>query len=164
MKNRLGLTLGVIFLFVGAYVVGQRTLGFSGPGPVLLLLGFILLALSAFRGFSGPLLPGGILTGLGAALELEPSLEGVMPGWGVVALGLGLGFLFVAAVDAARKRHRRPSPLPPGIALTCLAVLSLALARLPRDWMLDLHLSRVWPWAILLAGAILIVRSLLASK
>lgn len=164
MKNRLGLTLGVVFLFVGAYVLAQRSLGFSGPGPVLVLLGCILLAISALRGFSGPLLPGGILTGLGIALLLEPSLEGAMPAWGVVVLGLGLAFLFVAAVDAMKKRERRPSPLVPGVILTALGILSLAYASLPRRWMLELHLARAWPWAILIAGGILILRGLLASK
>ncbi len=164
MRNRLGMTLGVILIFVGAYVVAQRSLGFSGPGPVLLLLGFILLTISALRGFSGPLLPGGILTGLGAALLVEPSLEERMPGWGVVVLGLGLGFLFVAAVDAVKKRERRPSPLVPGMILSALGVVSLALSGLPRSWMLEHHLARAWPWAILIAGAILILRSLIGSK
>ena len=164
MNSRVGMTLGVVFLFVGAYVLAQRSLGFSGPGPVLVLLGGILLAISALRGFSGPLLPGSILAGLGAALLLEPSFEGRMPGWGVVVLGLGLGFLFVAAVDSVKKRERRPSPLVPGVVLTALGVLSLAFASLPRRWMLELHLARAWPWAILLAGGILILRALIASK
>lgn len=164
MRSRLGVTLGIIFVFVGSYVIAQRSFGFSGPGPILLLLGLILLTLSSLRGFAGPLLPGGVLTGLGAALEIQPSLAGKVPAWGVVVLGLGLGFLFVAAVDAAKKRKRRPSPLVPGVVLTSLAVLSLLLHRLPAQWLFDLHLARVWPWAILLAGLILILRGFFRSK
>jgi hypothetical protein len=160
MRDRPGIAAGIVFLFVGGYLLLERYTHLSGPGPLVLLLGAIFLVISALRGFSGPLLPGCVLSGLGTGLLLQDRLARWMPGWGVLLLGLGAGFLLVALVDALEQRARRPSPLLPGLVLTGIAIGSL----LARAFLVRLapvvHLARLWPWALLLAGIFLILRSL----
>ena len=115
--DRRTLPLGIVLLAVGLYFVLSRTFRFSGPGAVLLLIGAIFLALSAARGFRGPLLPGGVLLGLGSAFLLQDRLDPVFPRWAAIVLGIGAGFLLVAAIDRASSRERRPSARLPGVGV-----------------------------------------------
>jgi len=161
MKRRSGFTLGIVLVVAGGYLLVERFWSFSGPGAILGLIGISFLAISAARGFTGPLLPGGVLTGLAAGFLFEDRLSPWMPGWGAIVLGLGLGFLFVGIVDRVVSRERRPSPVPPGIVLTAIGLGSLAARSLSIRWLPGVDLARLWPWAILLAGVILIVRALL---
>ena len=71
MNDRRSLTLGVVIALVGAFFLLRRSVELSGPAPILLLLGAIFLALSALRSFRGPLLPAGVLLGLGAGCSGE---------------------------------------------------------------------------------------------
>ena len=107
MKDRRSLSLGVILLGLGAFFLLRRTVGLSGPRPILLFIGALFLSLSAMRSFRGPLLPAGVLLGLGAGFVLQPHLEAWAPRWAILVLGLGAGFLLVAALDAAWRRGRR---------------------------------------------------------
>ena len=163
-RRRGGLLPGIALVVVGAAVLLSRSRIFAGPGVVVLAVGVLFLLVSAARGFSGPLLAGGILTGLGAGLTLRPALAPWFPEWGAILLGLGVGFLFVAAVDAARGRSRRPSPVVPGFVLTLLALFS-AVRRIPAfRWLSDVDLEGLWPWAALVAGLFLIGRASLQRR
>lgn len=159
-----GLFLGVALLVIGGAVILSRYSIFAGPGAIVLGIGVLFLLVSAARGFSGPLLPGGILTGLGAGLLLRGWLEPRFPEWGAILLGLSAGFLFVAAVDAAKGRSRRPSPLLPGVVLGVLAILS-ALRRNPAlRWIADADLHDFWPWAAVAAGLFLVARAFFRDR
>lgn len=163
MNDRRGLAVGVILLLLGTYFVLSRTFEFSGPGPMLVLIGAIFLGLSALRRARGPLVPGGILLGLGAGFLLREPLESVFPHWATLVLGLGAGFLLVAALDSAAGRSRRPSPLVPGAVLVVVALIG-ALTR--QDAVRD-ALSRVahlWPWALVLAGVVLVGQAMLRRR
>jgi hypothetical protein len=161
---RRGLFPGVALVVIGAAVLLSRFRIFAGPGTIVLALGLLFLLVSAVRGFSGPLLPGGILTGLGAALLLRPALAPYFPEWGSILLGLSAGFLFVAAVDAARKRERRPSPLVPGVVLGALALLSAIRNTAAFHWLSDVDLHDLWPWAAVVAGLFLVLRALVSQR
>jgi len=159
-----GLFPGIALLVIGAAVLLSRYAFFAGPGAIVLGIGVLFLLVSAARGFSGPLLPGGILTGLGAGLLLRRTLEPRFPEWGVILLGLSAGFLFVGAVDAAKGRSRRPSPIFPGVVLGLLAILS-ALRRTPAfRWISDVDLQEVWPWAAVAAGLFLVGRAFFRER
>ena len=155
---REGLLPGIALLVIGTAVLLSRYSIFAGPGAIVLGLGVLFLLVSAARGFSGPLLPGGILTGLGAALLLKDRLEPRLPEWGTILLGLSAGFLFVAAVDAAKGRSRRPSPLLPGVVLGALGILSV-LRRSPAFRWIDVDLRDVWPWLAVAVGLFLVARA-----
>lgn len=154
MTDRRNLTLGVVFLLVGLYFLLWKSFRFSGPGAILFLIGAIFFTLSALRRWRGPLLPGGVLLGLGTGFLLEESLEAVLPQWATLLLGMGLGFLLVAAIDRAASRERRPPPLVPGLVLVGVALFA-ALAR-----QVDIPVERIamlWPWALVVAGVVLVV-------
>jgi hypothetical protein len=163
MTDRRSLTLGIVLCLLGVFFVLSRTFRFNGPGAILLLIGTIFLALSAARGFRGPLLPGGILVGLGAAFLVQSRLEPLFPRWATILLGLGAGFLFVAAVDRASGRERRPSPLLPGTALVLLALVGALSRRTPIFDVLA-GVRDLWPWALVAAGVVLVAQALLRGR
>jgi hypothetical protein len=157
------LPLGIVLLFLGLFFVLSRSFHWTGPGGILLLIGAIFLALSAARGFRGPLLPGAILVGLGLAFLLQRQLEPIFPRWAAILLGLGAGFLLVAAIDRAGGRDRRPSPLLPGVVLVLLAGLGALSRRTPVFDVLS-GLTKYWPWALVAAGTLLVGQALLRSR
>src|SRR5262249_666094 len=117
MNDRRGLTLGIVLVLVGLFLLLQYIVSWRGPGPILILIGTALLISSALRRFRGPLLPGSILLGLGAGFLLQVKLETWFPHWATILLGLAAGFLLVAALDASVGRRRRPSPGGAGVLL-----------------------------------------------
>lgn len=157
------LPLGIVLLLMGLFFVLSRSFHWTGPGATLLLIGAIFLALSAARGFRGPLLPGAILLGLGLAFLLQPQLEPVFPRWAAILLGLGAGFLLVAAIDRAGGRERRPSPLLPGVVLILLAGLGALSRRAPVFEFLS-GLVNYWPWALVATGALLVGQSFVRRR
>lgn len=158
MNDRRGLVVGVVLLLLGAFFLLSRTFQFSGPGPILVLIGSIFLALSAVRRARGPLLPGGVLLGLGSGFLLRAPLESTFPHWATLLLGLGAGFLLVAALDRASGRDRRPSPVLPGIVLIVVALVgALTRHEAMREALADLR--DLWPWALVLAGVALVAQA-----
>jgi hypothetical protein len=154
--NRRGLFPGLVLVAVGLYFLLARGLGWRGPGTILLFLGAVFFAISAARRFRGPLLPAGVLLGLGAGFLLRDPLARWLAPWAAILLGLGLGFLLVAAIDRAVGRRREPPPLVPGAVLVAVAAGSF-LAR----W-IPLHdafarIEFLWPFLIVAAGLLLIL-------
>ena len=160
MNDRRGLVVGVVLLLLGGFFLLSRTFRFSGPGPILVLIGSIFLTLSALRRARGPLLPGGVLLGLGAGFLLREPLQSTFPHWATLLLGLGAGFLLVAVLDRAAGRDRRPSPLVPGIVLLVVALIG-AFTRQETVREALAQLRGLWPWALVLAGAAFVAQALL---
>jgi hypothetical protein len=161
--DRRSLNIGVALLAVGIYFVLARHLHFRGPGPLLLLIGTVLLVVSVLRNFRGPVVPAGVLLGLGAGFLLGEPLDRWMPGWATLLLGLGGGLLLAAGLDRAAGRERHPSPLISGVVLIAIALVTALGAnfRLP-DTVFDAA-WRLWPFAVLVAGGILVLRGLRRS-
>lgn len=159
MTDRRSLSLGAILVGLGIFFLLRSRIGFSGPGPILLLLGAIFLTLSALRRFRGPLVPGAVLLGLGAAFLLQDPLAPFLPRWATLVLGIAAGFLLVALLDAATGRRRRPSAALPGAVLAAVAGGG-ALARWTDLSGLAEAAMRLWPWVLVAAGAILLATSL----
>lgn len=158
MTDRRSLSLGVILVAVGIFFLLRHAAGFSGPGPTLVLIGALLLTLSGMRGFRGPLLPAGVLLGLGAAFLVQEPLARWMPRWSTLVLGIGVGFLLVAALDASAGRGRSPAPMIPGVILVAVAAAA-ALSRTIDLSGLVVAVSRLWPWLLVAAGATLVATS-----
>ncbi|HEY3205192.1 MAG TPA: hypothetical protein VGL03_16200 [Thermoanaerobaculia bacterium] len=160
VADRRGLNVGVAFVALDAYFILSRQLHFRGPGPILLLIGTIFLTISALRDFRGPIVPAGVLLGLGAGFLLRNPLERWLPGWATLLLGLGSGLLLVAGLDRFAQRERRPTPLVPGLVLVSIALVTAVAEniRIP-DRFYDAA-WRLWPWALVAAGAMLVLQAL----
>lgn len=164
MNDRRSLTAGLVLLVLGAFFLLSRTYHLSGPGVTLSLIGTIFLVLSAVRGFRGPLLPAGVLLGLGAGFLLRDALAALLPPWATIVLGLGAGFLLVALLDrVAGHAGRRPSPLVPGVILVAVALFGALAQHTP---ILDVlgRIESLWPWALVLAGLLLVVQGVRRRK
>jgi len=163
MTDRRNLTLGIVLLLLGIYFLLWRSIDFSRPGAILVLLGVIFLTLSALRRFRGPLLPGGVLLGLGSAFLLQEPLSGLLPRWATIVLGIGCGFLLVAALDRAVGRDRRPAPVVPGVILVSIALVAALARRVDLSSLVFVSWG-VWPWLLVLGGIALIATSFARRK
>jgi hypothetical protein len=160
MSDRRGLNLGVALLALGVYALLARELSFRGPGPILLLIGTILLLLTALRQWRGPTVPAGVLLGLGTAFVLREPLVRWIPHWALMLLGIGVGLLLAAAMERAGGRGARPAPLVPGILLVAIALFAALSENVRVPEAAAEALWNLWPWVIVAAGAILVVRAL----
>jgi hypothetical protein len=158
--DRRSLNLGVALVALGIYFALARHLHFRGPGPILLLLGTIFLVVSVLRDFRGPVVPAGVLLGLGAGFLLRDPLERWMPPWATLVLGVGAGLLLAAGLNRAAGRERRPTPLVPGLVLVAVALVTAASASLRLPESLFEAVWRLWPFALVAAGGILVLQAL----
>jgi hypothetical protein len=159
VPDRRGLNLGVVLVGLGLFFLLRRELHLSGPGPILLVIGAILFTLSALRGFRGPVVPAAVLLGLGAGFLLRDPLERWMPSWATILLGLGGGLLLAAGIDRQAGRER-PSTLVPGIVLVVIAAAAALATNFPVPEEVFEAVWRFWPWALVLAGVVLVVQGI----
>ncbi len=138
------IALGVLFLLV-------QQAGWGGEA-VVAVIGAAFLVGYAFTRHYGLLVPGGIMTGLGAGIIYETQVQG---GGAPVLLGLGLGFISIYAIDAGGRRHAAGWwPLIPG---GVLCVIGLLLAAGQRG--LLGAVARWWPVLLILLGLYLLWRA-----
>ena len=161
---RRGLNLGIALLAVGLYLILGRQLSFRGPGPILLLIGVILLVVAALRHWRGPTVAAGVLLGLGTAFLVRDPLEPWLPGWATLLLGIGAGLLAAAGLDRAAGRPPRPGTLVPGAVLVSIALATAISMNLRVPDAFAEALWRLWPWVIVAAGVVLVIRALAVRK
>jgi drug/metabolite transporter (DMT)-like permease len=162
--DRRGLNLGIALIAIGGYFLLRRELHWRGPGPLLLLIGTVLFVAAALRDFQGPIVPAGVLLGLGAGFLLRDPLLPWMPPWATLLLGLGAGLLFAAAIERSRATLRRPAPLLPGAVLVAIAAVTAISRNLVVPEELLEYAWRLWPWALVVAGVALMVQAMRRRK
>lgn len=121
------IVFAVILILVGVGGLAMQAFEASGAGGwIVLAIGVGLLGAFAFTRQYGYLIPGGIMTGLGAGIVISEAFTFTDEGTGgVIVLGLGLGFLsiwVIAALVQLAENHWWPV-IPGGI----LAVVGGAL-------------------------------------
>jgi hypothetical protein len=139
--------------------VGALVLRATGPTPgvgtfVVLALGLAFVAAHVVTRQYGPLVPGGILTGLGAGIVTVQHLAVTdEPAAGIVILGLGLGFLSIWVIGGLlRVAGHHWWPIVPG---GILAVIGGSLA-------IDGQAVQVvdyWPLVLVGIGVLVLLRS-----
>lgn len=164
VPDRRGPALGVALLAVGLYFLLKQQLHFRGAGPILLLIGTIFLTISAMRGFRGPIVPAGVLIGLGTGFLLRDPLAPWMPGWATLIFFLGMGLLLAAGIDRFAARERRPATVVPGTILIGIALVAAVAQNLSIPENLQDAAWRLWPWALIAAGAILVVQAVRSRR
>lgn len=114
------LIAGLALILLGAYLGFVQLTGLGGEAVVALIGLAFLLAYAVTRTY-GFLIPGSIMTGLGAGILWETQRE---PGSAVVVIGLGLGFVAIYLIDrVVRGGDAHWWPLIPGGILTVIGVL-----------------------------------------
>jgi hypothetical protein len=159
-RDRRSLNVGIALTAVGVYFLLSRQFGIRGPGPILLLIGTVLFVASGLGGFRGPIVPACVCLGLGAGFLLREPLEAWMPAWAVLLLCLGAGFLLATAVLRSSGAEARHAPIVPGVVLVAIA-LATALSRnlrIPEEFFDAVW--RFWPWALVAAGALLVLQGM----
>ena len=138
---------GLILIIVGSVLLLARQQLIRGDLTVL-LIGTLFLAAYAFLGHYGLLVPGGIMTGLGAGIAVR-DLAGSRGA--PVLIGLGAGFMLIYVVDRLRGRVWEGGwwPLVPGGILVAIGLLqaaraSGALQAIATWWQAVLILLGVW--------------------
>ena len=159
-RDRRSLNVGLALTAVGVYLVLSRQFDLRGPGPILLLIGTVLFVASGLGGFRGPVVPACVCLGLGAGFLLRGPLEPWMPAWAVLLLGLGGGFLLATAVLRSSGAEARHAPIVPGVVLVAIALVTAIShnLRFP-DQVLD-AVWKFWPWALVAAGALLVLQGM----
>ena len=142
---------GAILIGIGlAFLVGQ-VIPRAGD-YIVLAIGVTFLAAFVVTREYGFLVPGGIVTGVGAGVVIAANLPGV-EGGSLFMLALGTGFVAIWVIGLAfHVRENHPWPLIPGLILSGIGAASLAGTRYQEIGRLG------WPIALIALGAILLVR------
>jgi hypothetical protein len=153
--SREPLIWGIFLIGVGLAALAATVYPDAGT-VIVLVLGLGLLTTFAVTREYGALVPGGILTGLGAGLVASTTLTLADEATGgVVVAGLGLGFLSIWLIGLLfRLEENHPWPLIPGAILTTVGA-----ALLIGDQAVEL--LRFWPLILIALGVGAIGKALL---
>ncbi|HTY43540.1 MAG TPA: hypothetical protein VMH79_16865 [Thermoanaerobaculia bacterium] len=160
-SRRGGFGLGVALVALGVYALLKRSFHIEGPGPILLVIGAALFAIAALRRFQGPLVPAGVLLGLGTAFLVRDPLEPWVPGWATILFGIGAGLLLASALG---RREGRRGPSVAGVVLVAIALFAVLSTNLHLSIDLYDRLWRLWPFALVGAGILLVFQALAARR
>jgi len=134
-----------------ANLTQSRLLGLA----FLTAIGLTFIAYGFLARRAGPMVPGGILTGLGAGLIAALDVLPATNTGGMVTLGLGIGFLLVTPLARATSGEAPLWPLAPGAVLSFVGV-ALLVGGVARD-LLRLSGAVLWPALLILAGLALLL-------
>ena len=145
--------LGVVLLVVGALLFfGQFGLpDLLGQSTVLIIGAILLFFYFGQHQSVGYLIPGAILTGLGAGILADAILPNELGSGSYAALGLGLGFCAIWVFA-----HDHWWSLIPGGIIALSALGDMWDHTIFSSWWPTWHVS-IWPFLMLLAGAWLIL-------
>ncbi len=155
---REGIVFAIILIAVGVGALALQVVPDAGAW-IILLIGLGLLAVFAVVREYGALVPGGIMTGLGAGILASQglALENEATG-GVIVLGLGLGFISIWVIGALfHVAEHHPWPLVPGGILSVIGVSLLAGGQ-------AVEFMRFWPVAVIAIGLIVLWRAVVEGR
>jgi hypothetical protein len=147
---------GIALIFIGTLLLFATLTDFGLLGEWLLpVLGVLFLAWGIMASRPGPIIPGGILTGLGVGVILAREVfhfSGLDAG-GVITLSLGIGFLLILPLCALFTPRWHWWPTIPGCVLV---VVGIALLIGNDALQVVTVLGKIWPASLILAGVILL--------
>ena len=149
----------LILLGIAGFIIQATETRVDVGGIIVLLIGLGLLGAFAYTRHYGYLIPGGIMTGLGAGIALEEAftLTGESSG-GVIVLGLGLGFISIWVIGVVvQVAQHHWWPLIPGGILTIVGGGLLIGGQ-------AIEVLDYWYVAVIALGAIIIALSLFRGR
>ncbi len=149
--------IGLVLVAIGLMALAGNIWPSNLWGMITLpALGVIFLVWGFLRPSAGPMIPGGILTGLGLGVVAQQTLflgANEEARGAVVVLGLALGFLAIMPLAILVEGHTHWWPAIPG---GILLVVSLALLAGPGGVTVLQALGYLWPVALIAVGGYLL--------
>ena len=146
---------GLVLVALGVFLLIGRWIPDAGQYAVL-AIGLVLLIVFFATDEYGFLVPGGIVSGIGAGIPLSVAYAGQLGG-GLFLLSMGGGFLLVWVLALLfRLPERHPWPLVPGVVL---GTIGAALAAGERGQGVADAVATGWPVILVLAGLVLLAGS-----
>jgi hypothetical protein len=146
---------GLVLVALGAFLLVGRWIPDVGQYAVL-AIGLIMLVIFFATGEYGFLVPGGIVSGIGAGIPLSVAYPGQLGG-GLFLLAMGGGFVLIWVLAMVfRLPERHPWPVVPGLVL---GTIGAALAAGERGQGVADAIATGWPIILVLAGLVLMVGS-----
>jgi hypothetical protein len=158
-RDRIVFAVILIAVGIGALALQAAEAKPDLGGWVVLIIGLGFLGAFAFIRLYGFLIPGGIMTGLGAGILVAQSIKLNEEAYGgVIVLGLGLGFLSIWAIGATvRVAGHHFWPLIPGGILAAIGVALLIGGQ-------AVGLLDYWPIVIIGLGVIVLGRAFYEAR
>lgn len=153
-RSRTQLSAAVTLIAIGAGTLAVRAAGPGAGSLLVLVLGLAFMTAHVVTRQYGLLVPGGILTGLGAGIVVSQQVAATdeMTA-GVVVLGLGLGFLSIWAVGSLlRVADNHWWPLVPGGILAVVGGALLVGGQ-------AVQLLDLWPLVLVGLGLVVLQRA-----
>jgi len=141
---------GLVLLIVGATALAARYVTFDLGQSAPLLLGLIFLSWALLARSCGLLIPGGILTGLGAGLMLRDNFGGA----GTFLLCFAGGWVLISLLSLLAFRRAMWWPLIPAAAIAFGGLTQLAGPQV-RDWLQAA--KGYWPVALIVVAVYLLL-------
>ncbi len=146
---------GLVLVAVGGFLLLGRWIPDVGL-YVVLAIGLILLIAFFASDQYGFLVPGAIVSGIGAGIPLSGAYAGQLGG-GLFLISMGAGFLLIWVLALLfRLPERHPWPLVPGLVL---GTVGSALAAGERGQGVADAIATGWPIILVLAGLLLLAGS-----
>lgn len=145
MRSRL--VAGAVLIVLGILTLFAARLAETGD-LIPLFIGSALMVWFAFTRSYGLLIPGCIMTGIGAGVFVESVYRPISD---PVVIGLGVGFVAIALIDWLMGKRRSGGwwPLIPGTVLLLVGIQDTAVSDL---------LWHGWPIALVVLGVILLLQ------
>lgn len=147
--------LGLILVAIGGMLLLGRWVPDAGQ-YIVLAIGLVFLVAFFISGEYGFLVPGGIVTGIGAGIPLAAAYAGELGG-GLFLVAFGAGFLLIWVLgELMRVPERHWWPLVPGLIIGSIGV---ALTAGERGRGVADAINTAWPIVLIAGGLLLLVRA-----
>ncbi len=144
---------GVVLVAIGGLLLLGRWVPDAGE-YVVLAIGLVLLVVFFATGEYGFLVPGGIISGIGAGIPLATAYEGQLGG-GLFLIAMAVGFLLIWILGLLfRVREHHWWPLVPGLIL---GTLGASLTAGERGRGIAAALAAGWPSLLVVAGVLMLI-------
>lgn len=156
IRDRGALVAGIVIIGIGLLLLLAQLVPDTGTW-IPLVVGLVFLAAALYRREYGFLVPGGIISGVGVGVLLEPALDEPWAG-AVMPLSIAAGFASIWVLgQLMRLPQNHPWPLVPASIIALVAGVQLA------DADVD-GVMRWWPLIVIAFGVVIIGSALIRRR